>query len=157
MNKITYIVLFLLLAACAKSIDIEYNETDNNNEANSLVGIWDGPMNCLNCCSKKYRYTLTITKHENEFIEGKLKISSIPEQQYFAIFNLEMNLESHKLIINTNGKQEAGSNPSCGNYCTENTYELLLSLDKKSLNGIWSKSNECTVSASSTSINLEKQ
>ncbi|WBX72540.1 hypothetical protein PG913_06325 [Tenacibaculum pacificus] len=69
MKKIIYIVLCLLLAACTKSIDITYNEAIINNndseveETNSLVGIWDGAMNCSNCCSKKYRYTLTITKH----------------------------------------------------------------------------------------------
>ncbi|WBX72539.1 hypothetical protein PG913_06320 [Tenacibaculum pacificus] len=68
-----------------------------------------------------------------------------------------MNLDGNKLTINTNDKQEIGSDPGCGNYCTENTYELNLSADKKKLDGVWLKSNECTVSATSTSINLEKQ
>ncbi|ALU74952.1 hypothetical protein [Tenacibaculum finnmarkense] len=161
MKKIIYITLCLLLASCTKSIDITYkqSETINNNEAedsNSLVGVWDGVESCTICCGTKFRFTLTITKHENEFLEGTLKEADIPDQQYFAIFKANMNLEDNKLTITTNGVLETvDDKPGCGPYCTGNTYELILSPDRKKLDGVWLKSNECTVSA--TSINLEKQ
>ncbi|SOU87322.1 conserved hypothetical protein [Tenacibaculum dicentrarchi] len=165
MKKIGYIIILcLLFAACTKSIDIVYNQTisipkeevKEEEAEQNLVGVWDGTLECSICCGTKFRFTLTITKHENEFLEGTLKEADIPDQQYFAIFKANMNLEDNKLTITTNGVLETvDDKPGCGPYCTGNTYELILSPDRKKLDGVWLKSNECTVSA--TSINLEKQ
>ena len=66
-----------------KSIDIVYNQTvsipkeevKEEEAEQNLVGVWDGTLECSSCCSPKYRYTLTITKHElaSELIEGSIK------------------------------------------------------------------------------------
>ena len=118
MKKIGYIIILcLLFAACTKSIEIVYDQTmsmvDQEIEQvveeeleQNLVGVWDGTIDCTGCCSPKYRYTLTITKHElaSELIEGSLKISGIPDQQYFAVFKLDMKLKGNELIIKTIGK-----------------------------------------------------
>ncbi len=169
MKKIGYIVILcLLFAACTKSIDIVYNQTvsipkeevKEEEAEQNLVGVWDGTLECSSCCSPKYRYTLTITKHElaSELIEGSLKISGIPDQQYFAVFKLDMKFEGDKLTVETIDKTEI-DNPKagCGRYCTENTYELILSKDKTTFEGFWVKSNGCSVSDNSTLINIEKQ
>ncbi|MBE7697657.1 hypothetical protein [Tenacibaculum finnmarkense] len=182
MKKIGYIIILcLLFAACTKSIEIVYDQTmsivdqeieqevieqvveeePEEEPEQNLVGVWDGTIDCTGCCSPKYRYTLTITKHElvSELIEGSLKISGIPDQQYFAVFKLDMKLKGNELIIKTIGKTEntGTPKPGCGRYCSGNTYELVLSEDKTKFNGDWVKSYKCSVSDKSTLINIEKQ
>ena len=52
----------------------------------------------------KYYYTLTITKHENNLVEGSLKLSDISEQQYYVIFKLNITFKNEVLTIKTDGK-----------------------------------------------------
>ncbi|SFZ85175.1 hypothetical protein [Tenacibaculum maritimum] len=158
MKKIIYLITGVFLLGCAKSIDIEYNNPELIETENFLVGVWDGAMDCLACCSRKYRYTLTITKHENSLVEGSLKLSDMPEQEHYAVFKLKMGFTDGILTLKTAGKiEETDSKPGCGKYCTNNTYVLNISEGKKRLDGSWLSSNGCSVNSNSTSINIVKQ
>ncbi len=169
MKKIIFLLSIVTLLGCTKKIEIEYQSKEKRTEETEkpptppeetkdfLVGTWEGPMNCPSCCRSKYLYVLTITKHEKDNIEGTLKISNVPEQQYAASFNLDLSFDSSTstLTVRTKGKIKENSNPRCSKFCDNNTYELKLSKDKKVLSGKWTKS-DCSVDLPSTSINIEK-
>ncbi|CAM1362068.1 conserved hypothetical protein [Tenacibaculum litopenaei] len=155
MKRFLYLILLITLS-CSKSVDISYG--DEENTSSFLVGVWDGPMTCSVCCSDDYRYTLTISKHRGNTIEGELRLANIPDQQYYAKFKLLFNLDGSILTVKTNGKyEENGPKPGCGNYCTKNTYVLNINDAKNAMKGAWVSSDFCSTGSDITSINLKKQ
>ncbi len=161
MKKYAYLLILMVFTtlSCHKKIDINSNEEPKPKETEkfSLVGVWEGTFNRgkSSLCEKEYGYTLTITKHEKDLIEGTLKVS-VPEDNSYAIYKLKMTFKNNILSIKTQGitkKEER----VCS-YCRENHYVLKLSKDKKELNGKWKYSGYCSVNEDSNiKIDLKKQ
>ncbi len=161
MNKLKLVsIIFgvVILVSCGKEISLAYNigQDDNasiavetpeqKNKEFTLVGIWDGTEICKNCCIKKTRFTLTITKHEKEKVEGTLKIAQLSDQRYYMDFELKMNYQEDKGILTikrTKLLKEVGivDDLHCA-ICNDNVMELKLSEDKKGFEGKWIETKE---------------
>lgn len=154
-----YLLVCIAFLGCTKSIDIEYGEpipkeVDNN----SLVGVWDGTINCPGCEDKVYRYKLTIEKHENNTASGKLKIHKIPNQQYYILFDVAININNNSLEVSTTNVIEEIDVSSITYWCKENVYNLEVSADRTKLNGKWISSGNCSnVIGNTNNIELTKQ
>lgn len=147
----------LVLLGCSKSIDIEYGQPTQQTD-NSLIGVWDGTMSCSGCVDNIYRYKLTIERHENNTASGKLRIYRIPNQQYYILFDVSINIDNNSLKINTTRVIEELNENSSNFWCKENVYQLDLSADRTKLSGKWISSGNCTnIANGPNDIELTKQ
>lgn len=156
MRKIIYILIAVFFLGCTKSINIEYGEMIQQ-ENSSLIGTWDGELFCSSCESDRYRYTLVINSHTNNIAEGTLKETKIPEQQDYILFNVKINIDNNTLEITTTDVIEEVTSKTGVYWCKENTYVLQLSSSKKTLNGEWISSGNCSVFNDSNTIKINKQ
>lgn len=171
MNKIIFLLSVVVFLGCSKKIDIEYQSEEKRTKKTEkppitkekegfLEGVWDGVMTCpdAKCCKPKHHYVLTITKHTKNEIKGSLKISNVPEQQYFVSFKLRLNFDetTNVLTIETTEIIESHSSRNCSRYCDDNTYILQLSKDKKVLSGKWTKTDCPSNLLIGATINIEK-
>ncbi len=156
MKKIIYLsILSILILSCDKMIDIEYN-TNVKDSAPDLIwkGTWDGTLTSLDR-KHKYGYTLTITEYKKKSIKGVLKISKLPEKTDYIFYNkldIESVYGSKFLKIKTSSNFEKKGDIS---FCNENTFNLELLEDKKSLTGFGKSQENCLITDST--IKLEKK
>ncbi len=161
MKRIIFLfILTISFTACDKVIDIvEYNTNANVEEGGeeeepqefTWKGTWDGTLTNKEDKTQKYGYTLVITKDTEGVIEGTLKISNLPEKTDYIIYSLNIKHRGNVLIVRTLNKiKEEGSIT----FCNKNTFNLVLSRDKKSLSG-FGKHIGCSITDSK--INIEKK
>lgn len=160
MKKIIFLIIGVVFLGCSKSIDIEYREPVKQKvDNNSLVGVWDGILNCPDCNGNKYRYTLTITNHKGNTAKGTVKITKIPNQQYYILFTVSIAINANTLEVTTTKVTEEIEDTSIrGTYwCKENKYVFQLSSNREKLTGKWISSGNCTVFNNSNTIEINKQ
>ena len=145
-----------VLLGCSKSIDIEYRQTTQQTD-NSLIGVWDGSLNCPSCEDDRYRYTLTIETHENQTASGTLKITKIPEQQDYILFGASISINNNTLEVVTTDTREEFTSVTSVFWCKDNKYVLQLSSNRIALAGEWISSGNCSVFSNSNTIEINKQ
>lgn len=165
MKKILYLLLCIAFIGCTKSIEIDYeNPIQKVNTENFLIGVWNGNFDCPNCGGvKKYGYILTINKQTKTTVEGLVKITNIPnpDTEYIE-FYMTGSIENNKLTITTTSVKAdipiASNGINTYYWCKGNSYEFIISANKKQLNGTWTASSGCSyITRKGSTINLSKQ